>query len=296
MSEPTPSTNFRWRDLEFNPQSRSVSVGGRTVILDARSARVFAALADNFQQGVSKENLLRSGWPGQLVHENSLAKAVSKVRQAISGSGLEIAVAYGFGYTLREIVKSAATSGCQEKEEATALVERRRSSNVSRGLLATLLVAVGALGALAWLGPGNAVPVRQDPPMTNDPPNAIATILWVDDHPANNEREVEEFRRKRIAVHLAKSTDDAMKLLAMNRYALVVSDLGRGEDRLAGIKMADALRDHGSSVPIIIYTIRPADEAGQIAQRELVKSAGVNDLAVTPQEVRQKVLNRVNAS
>ena len=132
--------------------------------------------------------------------------------------------------------------------------------------------------------------------MTNDPPNAVATILWVDDHPANNEREVEEFRRKRIAVHLAKSTDDAMKLLAMHRYELVVSDLGRGEDRLAGIKMADILRDRGSSVPIIIYTMRPADKAGQIAQRELVKSAGVNDLAVTPQEVRQKVLNRVNAS
>ena len=296
MSDPAFSTTFHWRDLEFDPQSRSVTVDGRTTVLDPRSTRVFAALAGNFQQGVSKDELLRAGWPGQLVHENSLAKAVSKLRQAIGGSGLEIVVAYGFGYTLREIVKSAASAGTREEAEAIALVEQPQSRHGSRALVGLLVVALVTLGALAWVGPESGVSIREDPPVTNDPPDAVATILWVDDHPVNNEREVEEFRRKRIAVHLAKSTDDAMKLLAMNRYELVVSDLGRGEDRLAGIKMADLLRDQGSSVPIIIYTIRPADRAGQIAQRRLVQSAGVNDLAVTPQEVRQKVLNRVNAS
>jgi len=296
MTEPAKSPTVRLAGLEFNRQARSIAVNDRTTVLDSRSTNVFAALVDHLGEGVGKDELLRAGWPGQLVHENSLAKAVSKLRQAIGGSGLEIVVAYGFGYTLREIVESAATAGTREKPEAIALVEQPQSRHGSRALVGLLVVALVTLGALAWVGPESGVSIRENPPVTNDPPDAVATILWVDDHPVNNEREVEEFRRKRIAVHLAKSTDDAMKLLAMNRYELVVSDLGRGEDRLAGIKMADLLRDQGSSVPIIIYTIRPADRAGQIAQRRLVQSAGVNDLAVTPQEVRQKVLNRVNAS
>ncbi len=288
----------RLRDLEFIPQSRSIVVNGRTTVLDQRSANVFAALVENFGEGIAKDELLRSGWPGQLVHENSLAKAVSKLRQAIGGSGLEIVAAYGFGYTLREIVKSDLSVAPQPApaEEASMPVSAAPPPRRFTTRQATFAVVVGLIGmvaAVAWVRSEAGVPIRQTMPITNDPPDAVATILWVDDHPTNNQLEVEEFRRHRIAVHLAKSTDDAMNLLAMNGYDLVLSDLGRGEDRLAGLKMTEALRRRGSRIPVFIYTVRPKDSAGQVAQRRLVAAAGASDLAVTPEEVREKVLGRL---
>lgn len=129
--------------------------------------------------------------------------------------------------------------------------------------------------------------------VTHDPADAIATILWVDDHPANNQVEVAAFKQRRIAVHLAETTEDALKLLAMNRYDLVISDLGRGEDRLAGLKMTKVLRERGNMVPIVIYTVRPRTAAGEKAQLQMVAEAGVTDLALTPQEIRSEVLHRL---
>jgi DNA-binding response OmpR family regulator len=298
MTEPAQST-IRLRDLEYVSQSRTIVVDGRTTVLDTRSANVFAALVDKFGQGIAKDELLRFGWPGQLVHENSLAKAVSKLRQAISGSGLEIVAAYGFGYTLREIVKADVSDARADEDASVAAAPapdagaRPRAFTRTQAAFGVLLGLVGIVTAVAWVRSDASVPIRQTMPITNDPPNAVATILWVDDHPSNNELEVEEFRRRRIAVHLAKSTEDAMNLLNMNGYDLVVSDLGRGEDRLAGLRMTEALRQRGSKVPVFIYTLRAKDKTGQVAQRRLVASAGANDLAVTPEEVRAKVLGRL---
>jgi DNA-binding response OmpR family regulator len=298
MTEPAQST-IRLRDLEYVPQSRTIVLDGRTTVLDARSANVFAALVDKFGQGIAKDELLRFGWPGQLVHENSLAKAVSKLRQAISGSGLEIVAAYGFGYTLREIVKADVSDARADEDASVGAAPaldagaRPRAFTRTQAAFGVLLGLVAIVTAVAWVRSDASVPIRQTMPITNDPPNAVATILWVDDHPSNNELEVEEFRRRRIAVHLAKSTEDAMNLLNMNGYDLVVSDLGRGEDRLAGLRMTEALRQRGLTIPVFIYTMRPNETAGQIAQRRLVASAGASDLAVTPEEVRAKVLGRV---
>lgn len=291
MTESGKSTTIRLRGLAFLPQSRSIIVSGRTTVLDPRSAKIFAALVDNFGGGIAKDELLRFGWPGQLVHENSLAKAVSKLRHAIRGSGLEIVAAYGFGYTLREIVKSEAA-----EIEATPVPSASplpRTFAPRNATYAVMLGLVGVVAAIAWVRSEAGVPIRQTMPITNDPPNAVATVLWVDDHPSNNRLEVEEFRRRQIAVHLAKSTEDALGLLAMNGYDLVVSDLGRGEDRLAGLRMIEALRRRRSTTPVLIYTMRPKDIEGQAAQRRLVASAGATDLAVTPEEVRQKVIDRL---
>jgi DNA-binding NtrC family response regulator len=141
--------------------------------------------------------------------------------------------------------------------------------------------------------PGDSVPVRQTLPITNDAPDAIATILWVDDHPSNNALEVEALRKRRIAVHLAESTEDAFKLLAFNRYALVVSDLGRGEDRLAGLRMIGAMKQRGVNVPVLIYTVRPKNPDGLETLRRLAADSGAVGVAVTPQEVRSDIYRKI---
>ena len=291
------SDPLRVLDIEFDPRARSLDVAGRRTVLDSRSCSVFAALAERLGDCVSKEELLRTAWPNQLVHENSLAKAISKLRRAIHGSGLEIVAAYGVGYILREAVVGGpaavdnAPPGEAPQPPTNALAARY---SIAAVVAVTLLVILSAAaGVMAFAPSHRSVPIRRAPPVTHDAPDAMVTILWVDDHPTNNQLEIAAFKQRRIAVHLAESTGDALKLVAMNRYPLVISDLGRGEDRLAGLKMIEAMEQRGIAVPVVIYTMRPTDRAGQEAQRRMVADAGAADLALTPQEVRAKVLKRL---
>ncbi len=294
------NTPLRILDVEFSPHVRSLNVRGQRTVLDSRSCSVFVALAERLGDCVSKEELLRAAWPNQLIHENSLAKAISKLRRAIRGSGLEIVAAYGVGYILREaaVDQALAVDNRPPGETLSALVKSLGSgTSIGTAVIVTLLVILAVTGSILAFAPsGRPVPIGRTPPVTHDAPGALATILWVDDHPSNNRLEIAAFRQRRLAVHLAESTADALKLMAMNRYSLLISDLGRGEDRLAGLKMIAALKERRMTVPVIIYTIRPTDRAGQEAQRRMVAAAGAVDLAVTPQEARAKVLARLRPS
>lgn len=284
---------LRLGGAEYDPVSKSICVNGRVTLLDPRASAVFAQLAERFGQRVSKDELLATAWRGRIVQENSLAKAITKLRAALRGSRLAITASYGVGYVLHEVA-SAHTFGQSEAEDidGRTRIRRWRRRYVATGAVAALALVAAATILLQQEGIFG-VPVRQSPPVGNDRPDATATLLWVDDHPANNRLEVAAFKRRRLAVHLAESSEDALKLLAMNRYQLVISDLGRGDDRLAGLKMIGEMKRRDIAVPVLIYTMRPKEPAGQVAQRTMVFDGGAADLAVTPHEVRAKVIARL---
>jgi DNA-binding response OmpR family regulator len=283
------------RDLGFELKQRTLLVSGRRVLLDARSAVVLQALAERFGELVSKDDLLATAWPGQIVHENSLAKSISRLRAAIHGSGLVITATYGYGYTLQHPGRNA------RHEDISENVDERSGPDVPLKVSGKRWIALGSLALLTAAAAITFATNRSEPevalrttaPMTNDAADAVATVLWVDDHPANNSLEVEYFKRQKIAVHLAENSEDALKLLKMNKYRLVISDLGRGEDRLAGLKLLQTLKRQGIDVPAIIYTMRPEDPAKREAQKRMVAEAGAVDLTLTPLEVRSKVVERL---
>jgi len=103
MSNNGTDGRIRLGALEFDPDVRMTIVQGRETLLDSRSSLVLKMLVERHGRRVSKDELLRGAWPRQTVHENSLAKAISRLRPAIRGSGLEIAAAYGTGYVLRPL-------------------------------------------------------------------------------------------------------------------------------------------------------------------------------------------------
>jgi DNA-binding response OmpR family regulator len=287
------------RGLRFDARVRTIDVAGRKTVLDSRSCSIFFALAERFGECLTKEELLRAAWPGQLVHENSLAKAISKLRRAIAGSAIEIVASYGLGYVMQEAATDAdrAVDVWAAEKLTTATGPAGHKRPIAIVVLLTLSVLlIAAAGMLTFTRSRSPIESREVPLITHDAPNAVATILWVDDHPSNNRPQVAALKQDRIAVHLAETTEDALKLLAMNRYDLLISDLGRGEDRLAGLKMIKAIRQRGNTVPVVIYTVRPKDRAGQVAQRQLAAEAGAADLVVTPQEVRAQVRKRLAAS
>ena len=283
-------TMWRFGHVEYDEANGRLLVSGQAVELDRNCRALLSLLLREAGSEVDKERLLEAGWPNRIVHENSLAKAIGRLRQALGEDGDRLETIYGLGYRL-DLSPRAAAPG--ETEEATAPRDAPPAPRWSRMALllagVALLALVAALAAFVLNRPAE-VPIRSAPPMLGDAPDAIGRVLWVDDHPQNNIYEKRFFEDHRIAVHTVTGSVDAFRLLAMYDYDVVISDMGRGEDRLAGLRLAEQMRERGDKTPLIIYTLRPDGAAAQKAQRELVAEAGAQGVAVTPQEVRTVIL------
>jgi CheY-like chemotaxis protein len=78
-------------------------------------------------------------------------------------------------------------------------------------------------------------------------------LLWVDDHPENNLNERRMFRQLGVDIDSAKSTEEALAMLAAANYDVVFSDMARADDAAAGLDLLRRLREHGSKAPVIFY-------------------------------------------
>ncbi|MGC3000611.1 response regulator [Streptomyces sp. G35A] len=79
-------------------------------------------------------------------------------------------------------------------------------------------------------------------------------ILWVDDHPEGNASLVELFRSAGMDVDVTTSTEEAAPLFRRRPYDVIISDIDRGGDGQAGIKMLRLLEQDKVEVPVLIYT------------------------------------------
>jgi CheY-like chemotaxis protein len=87
-----------------------------------------------------------------------------------------------------------------------------------------------------------------------------ARILWVDDHPQNNYYERNILQSLGVKVSTALTTEEALPMIARQRFDLIITDRSRGSDPDAGITLLNALREQGSHPSIIFYAsqaIRP---------------------------------------
>lgn len=85
-------------------------------------------------------------------------------------------------------------------------------------------------------------------------------ILWVDDHPENNTYERQAFEALGIHIVLALSTEEALHILSMSRFAAVISDMGRHEGPREGYVLLDQIRKRGDQTPLFFYASSNAPE------------------------------------
>lgn len=78
-------------------------------------------------------------------------------------------------------------------------------------------------------------------------------LLWVDDRPENNVFERQAFEQLGLSFTLALSTSEALELLRTNKYAAIISDMGRKEGPREGYKLLDAVRQSSDNTPFFIY-------------------------------------------
>ena len=93
----------RWRfaGMELDETSSRLSVGGVRHALDHGSYGVLVALLRQAGLVVNKDALLHAGWPGRVVSENSLTKAIGRLRHLLDDDDAELlCTSHGYGYRL----------------------------------------------------------------------------------------------------------------------------------------------------------------------------------------------------
>lgn len=78
-------------------------------------------------------------------------------------------------------------------------------------------------------------------------------VLWVDDQPENNVYERQAFEAQGIEFTLALTTNDALEQIKANKFAAIISDMGRKEGAQEGYVLLEKLRAMGDKTPFVIY-------------------------------------------
>lgn len=267
----------RFGQVEFDAARGRLAVGGRSVTLDRSSIAILVTLLDEAGKEVGKERLLEAGWPRRVVHENSLAKAIGRLRQALGDDGKALETIHGYGYRL------AAETEVTVSPSRVSLPRPHRYPIAALGLAA--LTAVGVAGVLL-VGPSAETQGAVEQPLTRgEPSDAIGRVLWVDDNPQNNEAEKRFLEQRKIAVYQAETTEDALALLAMYDYGAVISDMNREDRPLAGLELVREMRRRRDKTPYYLYTFVPS-----AAQHARVADAGGQGAAVTSEELYAAIL------
>jgi CheY-like chemotaxis protein len=151
-----------------------------------------------------------------------------------------------------------------------------------------------------WFSRRNALKVRQsslaadidhcvsEVPALSAIPRRAARVLWIDDYPANNEKERRRLREYGIVFDNVVSTSEALAQLDNEIYDLVITDVGRESS-------SDKSRDAGTSFlrnpllqngpPVIVYTsVRQSAESGNLLRQ------GAADVTWSPEDLTAAVL------
>jgi CheY-like chemotaxis protein len=113
-------------------------------------------------------------------------------------------------------------------------------------------------------------------------------ILWVDDRPDNNTYERRAFESVGLEFTLALSTNEALEILSRERFAAIISDMGRQEGPREGYVLLDALRKDGDQTPFFIYAGSSSPEHKREAQEH-----GAQGSTSDPQELFSMVTTQV---
>lgn len=111
--------------------------------------------------------------------------------------------------------------------------------------------------------------------------------LWVDDIPRNNMYERRSLEALGIKFTISTSTEDAINQLKKENFDIVISDMGRGDNKQAGFDLLKEMKEF-SNVPFIIYSWGVTAEKIKEA-----KEKGAYGETSSPRELFQLVIDAI---
>lgn len=109
-SEEQTTGLFRFADAELDMRAHTLTIAGALVHIEARAFRVLATLLGRSGETLTKDELLEAAWPGRIVTDGALTKAIMKLRQVLGDDKQQIIrTVHGFGYRLAVSVEEVRT-------------------------------------------------------------------------------------------------------------------------------------------------------------------------------------------
>jgi PleD family two-component response regulator len=114
-------------------------------------------------------------------------------------------------------------------------------------------------------------------------------ILWVDNQPSGNRYEMRTLQPLGLEIKQVLSNQEAYQELKASQYALVITDIGRTDQKTDGLDLVSTLSDQQPGLPVIVYTsFRGVKKHGQEAAHR-----GATGIAATPSELVSLVLKHI---
>lgn len=248
-----------WRVLRSQNRLECLSDGGRIVRLEPKAMDVLCALASHAPQTLSRAQLLDTVWSARVVVEGTLSRAIRQLRIALCDdvrAPVYIETVSKRGYRLLvqpRVTQLAVVDPVAQIDADCAAPLPVHDSSPSAGVFTQRRVAgrgwvvALSLGVISLLG---ALAQSIEPPR-----RSAARILWVDDRPENNQREIARLQGMGLRVETAASNAEAAQRLQSRRYDVLISDMKRGaESGLPGLSLPrEALPDRNSLPPVVYY-------------------------------------------
>jgi CheY-like chemotaxis protein len=121
---------------------------------------------------------------------------------------------------------------------------------------------------------------------TNKNKDWRARVLWVDDRPENNVYERKAFEAQGVDFSIALSTKSALEQLENNKFAVVISDMGRKEGPKEGYVLLDEMQKRAIDTPFVIYAGSNSAE-----HKKLARERGAIGSTSRPDELFTLVMN-----
>ncbi|MDT3309487.1 response regulator [Shewanella vaxholmensis] len=299
--------HYTFRTFMLDVQNRTLHYNSERINCDERVILLISLLIEAYPEHCDQAFLLEKIWPNTVVSSWSVARLISDTRKLFTSAGLDIPIIqtlHGRGYRLSHDIAAILSSQNDEVQPAapqntdTPTVNldssktqqsdsnQQQSPNqtqpsykrVNLRYLWLFIASVAITLAVA----SHQQTQRANPLVLAEPNNVKARILWVDDHPENNQTERQYLEERQIGVYTTQTTQDALTLLGLYRYDAIITDMGREADPLAGLKMIRMIRELGIPTPIYLYTIMPSE-----ALRQKAREHGANDIAVEAEDLYQ---------
>ena len=187
-----------------------------------------------------------------------LLQVLTSLAQALSWQLLILFILLYFGAPLRNFVNNlgeftfrASASGL----EATA--KRRIEAGVLLGSAAAIKSGDAAHNQPQLPGANEAKEIATVVSQTMKPKVAqqlaTASVLWVDDHPADNAHEIRSLEALGIAFTICPSVQEALEKIRLIPYHAFVSDMRQTGTDSAGYLLLQELQRLGVKTPVIVY-------------------------------------------
>ena len=223
-----------------------------------------------------------------------LIKAIATLLAALSWPVLAFFLAIYFGTPFKKFLSNIGEFSGKFGPSGIEVTAKAEAAKIEAA------AALGAAAAKAETGENQAPAIDESRVRTitsviaevNQPRTirklSEAVILWVDDNPSYTVYERRALEAFGIEFVLSATTEDALTKIRPGKYAVIISDMGRPPDTMAGFTLLEALKKQAETTPFIIYAGTRAVELRDEAQKRGAFASTNN-----PEELFQLVLKAI---